>query len=310
MKKSIGSITLLSLIVVVFIFYSSLGTRPSSISRAKFESSKQYNKIKGMFENRVKGIVIEMKKTKFELETLKDWFYGWKGRVPDKKIVFQKPALELHELPNIDYILISHDHYDHLDSSTIKYFINKDVKFVTPLGVGSHLIGWGVDKDKIVEKDWWETANFDNISFTATPAQHFSGRDGIHDNETLWASWVLKSENHNLYFSGDSGYDTHFKEIGEKLGPFDIAFLESGQYNKRWPNVHMFPNEAVQAFKDLKAKNFFPVHWGMFQLALHDWKDPIEKIFKLTNEKNISLIAPKLGEIVILGKYSKVEKWW
>ena len=128
---------------------------------------------------------------------------------------FQDPVLKLDELPKIDYIVISHDHYDHLDMESVKFFADKPAKFITPLGVGSHLKGWGISSDRIIEKDWWQTASFGNIDFICTPAQHFSGRNGIHDNETLWASWVIKSTNHKIYFSGDSGYSPHFKEIGE-----------------------------------------------------------------------------------------------
>jgi L-ascorbate metabolism protein UlaG (beta-lactamase superfamily) len=363
MKKVIGSIFLI-IIGLTYIFHSSLGSRADNKRWKEFETSKQFNKVKGMFENRKTAVVIEMKKVSINLKIMKDWLSGGHDRVPTQKMVqvkpdlaaflkpsnelktiwfghssfllnmdgkivlvdpvfsvsaspfsflikrFQKLALELHELPEIDYILISHDHYDHLDTPTVKYFINKKTKFITPLGVGSHLMGWGVDKDRIIEKDWWETASFDGIDFIATPAQHFSGRDGFDDNQTLWASWVLKSKNHNIYFSGDSGYDKHFKDIGDRYGPFDIAFLENGQYDKRWPNVHMFPKEAVLAFKDLNAKKLFPIHWGMFQLALHSWYDPIQKILKLAEDEGIPLIVPKLGEIVTLGKYNKVDQWW
>lgn len=182
---------------------------------------------------------------------------------------FQDPVLTLEELPHIDYIVISHDHYDHLDMKSIKFFKDKSTKFITPLGVGSHLRGWGVKKESIIERDWWESIVLDGIEFIATPAQHFSGRDAFHDNETLWASWVIRSPKYNIYFSGDSGYDKHFAEIGKKYGPFDIAFIENGQYNKLWREVHMLPEEAVQAFKDLKAKKYFPVHWGMFELSIH-----------------------------------------
>jgi len=223
---------------------------------------------------------------------------------------FQKPVLELHELPKIDYILISHDHYDHLDITSIKYFVDKKTEFITPLGVGSHLIGWGIQKERITEKDWWDIATFDGVKFIATPAQHFSGRDGIHGNETLWASWVIQSKNHNIYFSGDSGYDSHFKEIGNKYGPFDVAFLESGQYNENWKEVHMLPREGIQAFKDLKAKKYFPVHWGMFELALHSWYEPIEKIYKLSKENKIELIAPMLGQIVTIDNTFNIIEWW
>lgn len=223
---------------------------------------------------------------------------------------FQKPVLELSELPGIDYIVISHDHYDHLDRKSIQFFKNKDTKFITPLGVGSHLKGWGIPTQRIYEKDWWEEEEFSGVKFIATPAQHFSGRTGIHDNETLWASWVIKSKNHNIYFSGDSGYDIHFKEIGEKLGPFDVAFIESGQYNEKWKEVHMLPVEAAKAFKDLKARKYFPVHWGMFELALHPWYEPVEKIFNLIQSPNGNIIVPKIGEIVPLKAKFENTYWW
>lgn len=223
---------------------------------------------------------------------------------------FQKPVLKLKELPEIDYILISHDHYDHLDMGAIEFFKNKKTKFITPLGVGSHLKGWGISKDRITEKDWWESAKFDGVEFIATPAQHFSGRNGIHNNETLWASWVLKSENHNIYFSGDSGYDSHFKEIGEKLGPFEIAFIENGQYNERWEAVHMLPAQSVQAFKDLNAKKYFPVHWGMFVLSLHTWFEPIETIARMAVDHNFELVAPKIGQLVNVSDKSNLVEWW
>lgn len=223
---------------------------------------------------------------------------------------FQEPVLQLGELPKIDYILISHDHYDHLDMESIQFFNEKDIQFIVPLGVGIHLKKWGVQEERIVEKDWWETAQFDGINFIATPAQHFSGRDGINNNETLWASWVIRSDQHNVYFSGDTGYDIHFKEIGEKYGPFDIAFLESGQYNKSWKEVHMLPEEGAQAYKDLRAKKYFPVHWGMFELAFHTWYDPIERLLNLSKEDEIDLVAPKIGEIVSLSEDHSLESWW
>lgn len=223
---------------------------------------------------------------------------------------FQKPVLELEELPEIDYIVISHDHYDHLDMESIKFFKDKKTQFVTPLGVGGHLKKWGISESRIFERDWWESAIFEGITFTATPAQHFSGRTGFRDNETLWASWVIKTEKENIYFSGDSGYDTHFQEIGEKLGPFDLAFIESGQYNELWKEVHMLPDEAVQAYKDLKAKKFFPVHWGMFELAMHPWYEPIEKLYKRSQDGELDLVAPRIGEIINIENSYNQLKWW
>ncbi|MCB0419717.1 MAG: MBL fold metallo-hydrolase [Bdellovibrionales bacterium] len=223
---------------------------------------------------------------------------------------FQPPVLKLEELPKVDFVLISHDHYDHLDMKSVKFFKDLDVTFVTPLGVGSHLRGWGIPEAKIVEKGWWESLELNGLTFTATPAQHFSGRGVFDDSKTLWASWVIKSLKHSVYFSGDSGYDVHFKEIGEKLGPFDIAFLECGQYNKKWREVHMFPEDAIQAYKDLNTKKLFPVHWGMFELSFHPWMEPAERISHLASTEDIPLIIPKLGEIVDLSSTYELVPWW
>lgn len=223
---------------------------------------------------------------------------------------FQPPVLKLNELPEIDYILISHDHYDHLDMESIKHFKDKKANFVTPLGVSSHLEGWGIAPERIVEKDWWETAKFDDVKFIATPAQHFSGRGIFDRNKTLWASWVIQSENHNIYFSGDSGYDIHFKDIGVKYGPFDVAFLESGQYNEQWREVHMFPEDAALAYKDLKAKKFFPIHWGMFVLSKHPWNDPAKQLHILSKTNQIDLVVPKLGQLVNFSDGFQLDEWW
>lgn len=224
---------------------------------------------------------------------------------------FQKPALELDELPPVDFIVISHDHYDHLDMDTMKFFKEKkDTKLVTPLGVGSHLVGWGIEKGRITELDWWQKHQVSGVEFIATPAQHFSGRDGIHENSTLWASWVIRNDKHNIYFSGDSGYDEHFKKIGEEYGPFDVAFIENGQYNIKWKEVHMLPEESVQAYFDLKAKRYFPVHWGMFELAFHSWYEPIVKLSQAAKEKGINLISPKLGETIVVNDKYVSYPWW
>lgn len=223
---------------------------------------------------------------------------------------FQKPVITLSEMPTVDYVVISHDHYDHLDKESIEFFKGKKTKFLTSLGVGSYLVGWGIEKDRITELDWWQNHKVDGLEFISTPAQHFSGRDGIHDNQTLWTSWVIRNDKHNIYFSGDSGYDTHFKDIGDKYGPFDIAFMEVGQYNEKWKEVHMLPEEAAQAYFDLKAKRFLPVHWGMFVLALHTWHEPIEKIHKLSVERGINLITPQLGETIVLNETYKAQSWW
>lgn len=223
---------------------------------------------------------------------------------------FQKPAIPLAQLPELDLIIISHDHYDHLDMDTVKFFKDKKVPFVVPLGVGNHLVGWGIERSRITELDWWDNTQLGNIEIIATPAQHFSGRSFFKQNRTLWASWVLRGPHQNIYFSSDSGYDTHFKDIGDKYGPFDLALLEDGQYNERWKEVHLMPYESIQAFKDLRAKRYFPIHWGMFNLSLHAWYEPIETILELTTENKISLIAPKIGEVVTVTDDYQTTPWW
>ena len=223
---------------------------------------------------------------------------------------FQKPVLPLTELPEIDYIVISHDHYDHLDMETVKYFRDRQAQFIVPLGVGSHLRGWGIEASRITELDWWQKTRRDELEFVCTPAHHFSGR-GVNDrNTTLWASWVIQSVEETIYFSGDSGYAPHFKEIGDKYGPFDLAFIETGQYNNRWRPVHMLPEEAAQAYFDLKAMQYVPIHWGMFNLAMHTWYQPAMEITAQAKKRNINLTIPKLGQVIALDDMPQTVPWW
>ena len=224
---------------------------------------------------------------------------------------FQPPVLKLRDLPKIDYVLISHDHYDHLDMDTIVFFKEKDVKFIAPLGVTSHLKSWGIHESKLFEKDWWGKLEFEGITFICTPAQHFSGRLGtINASKTLWASWIVKTESNSFYFNGDSGYDIHYKRIGDKYGPFDLAFIDSGQYNERWREVHNMPEEAAQAVLDLKGKAMVPIHWGMFSLSLHDWFEPVEESENYAEKYGIKLMTPKLGQLVSMESQNVFEKWW
>ncbi len=215
----------------------------------------------------------------------------------------------VEDLPPIDILLLTHDHYDHLDHKTVKKLNTKVKKIACSLGLGSHLEHWGISKNKITELDWWETFNDGDITLTSAPTRHFTGR-GIKRGQTLWASFVLNTPNYNLFLGGDSGYDKHFKEIGEKFGPFDIAILESGQYNKLWPNIHMMPEETVQASIDLKAKVLLPVHWAKFSLAMHPWNEPIERIVKKANELKVKITTPMIGEPVVLGTSLPDKTWW
>lgn len=223
---------------------------------------------------------------------------------------FQDAVVKLEELPKIDYIIISHDHYDHLDMETITFFKSKNTHFITPLGVTSHIKEWGVTQDRLHELDWWERFDLGKIQIICTPAQHFSGRRGMNGNKTLWSSWTVLGQKERFYFSGDSGYDIHFKQIGDAYGPFDVTFLENGQYNPMWQAVHSLPEQTAQAHLDLRGKRLVPVHWGMFDLSLHSWYEPAENIEKEAKKHNIDLLTPKFGQLVKLKEPNFLERWW
>lgn len=214
------------------------------------------------------------------------------------------------DLPPIDLVIITHDHYDHLDYKTIKQLIGKAKKFYAPLGVGAHLEHWGIEVENIVEFDWWDKEKIEeDIEITATPARHFSGR-GFMRGKTLWTSYVLKIHEKTIFIGGDSGYDDTFKTIGEKFGPFDIVMLEAGQYGKDWPYIHMTPEETVKAAEDLNAKVLLPVHWGKFALAYHEWKEPIDRVVKKARESNLKVTTPLIGEPVVIGSEYPNAIWW
>lgn len=214
------------------------------------------------------------------------------------------------DMPAIDYLILTHDHYDHLDFKTIRKLRNKVNRIYCSLGISSHLKYWGVDENKITEMDWWQSEQLEkNIKLTATPARHFSGR-GLKRGQSLWSSFILKTSAYNLFLGGDSGYDKHFKDIGNKYGPFDLAILESGQYNSMWPLIHMMPEETVQAAVDLKAKKLLPVHWGKFRLAMHPWNEPVKRVLDKAQELNIRVLTPKIGELITIGSDFKNTYWW
>jgi L-ascorbate metabolism protein UlaG (beta-lactamase superfamily) len=219
-------------------------------------------------------------------------------------------VVKAEEFKNIDILLITHDHYDHLDYQSILKITPQAKTIVTSIGVGSHLERWGVNPEKINELCWHQSLIlFNDFELTAVPARHFTGRK-FKRNQTLWSAFVLKTGNCKLFLGGDSGYDTHFAKIGEAYGPFDLALLECGQYNEYWPYIHMFPEETVQAAIDLKAKVLMPVHWGKFSLAMHPWNEPIKRIVVAASEKQFPLVTPKLGETIILNEHLPTENWW
>ncbi|WP_053363388.1 MBL fold metallo-hydrolase [Bacillus sp. FJAT-27251] len=216
------------------------------------------------------------------------------------------------EMPPIDAVLLTHDHYDHLDFLSIQKLKSKTGHFFVPLGVGTHLIRWGVAKDSITELNWWEECTFQGLTIALTPSRHFSGRGIFNRNSTLWGGWVILGEQTRFYTSGDGGYGAHFREIGEKYGPFDLVLMEGGQYDRRWPWAHMFPEQSVQASMDVKGKKMMLIHWGAFTLARHGWAEPVERAIKEAKAKNVELIAPKIGETISLKgtAHTLGEAWW
>ncbi len=230
---------------------------------------------------------------------------------PFKTKRFSRNTLDLIvQFPEIDLMLISHDHYDHLDFDSIQKLKHKTKLFYVALGVKRHLIEWGINPEIIHEFDWWNQAIYSDIEITFTPTRHFSGR-GIKDrNRSLWGGWALKTASENIWFSGDSGYGAHFKEIGNKLGPFDFAFMECGQYNEKWHNIHMFPHESVQAALDAKVKRAMPVHWAGFSLSLHEWFEPVVQFKHAATTLKLNSMYPKLGQILNLNTEIEVDEWW
>ncbi|UIR55617.1 MBL fold metallo-hydrolase [Sphingobacterium sp. SRCM116780] len=215
------------------------------------------------------------------------------------------------DFPAIDLLLISHDHYDHLDYETIEKMGPQIKRVICGLGVGAHFERWGFKEGQITELDWYDETTFeDKFKIISTPARHFSGRK-FQRNNTLWTSFVFQTEKYNLFLGGDSGYGKHFKTIGDKYGPFDLAILENGQYNETWRYIHTMPEELLKEVVELKAKHFIPVHSAKFALALHDWKEPLALVAKHAEEANIPVLTPKMGEIVYLNKLDQsYEKWW
>ncbi len=214
------------------------------------------------------------------------------------------------DIPHIDYLFISHDHWDHLDHETVVKLKPKIGKVITGLGTGAHLEHWGYEPKKIIEKDWNEEIILeDGFKVYTTPARHFSGRS-LKRNRALWVSFVLATPSLKIFLGGDSGYDTHFKEIGKTFGPFDLVILENGQYNKNWKHIHMMPEEVVQAAQDLDAKALLPVHWSKFSLAIHAWDEPIQRVVAEANKKQMKILHPMIGEALNLNDPATTTRWW
>jgi len=225
---------------------------------------------------------------------------------------FQPVPVALRAMPPVDLVIVSHDHYDHLDYPTIRELAKRDVPFVTSLGVGAHLESWGVRSERIVELDWWESHRLPDTGLTATaaPSQHFSGR-GLKDrNTTLWSSFVLRSERHAVFFSGDTGLTSEYRVIRDRLGPFDLVMLEVGAFHPAWGDIHLGPENALEAFRLLGGGVFLPVHWGTFALAMHAWDQPAEALFELAPKAGVQLVMPRLGEAIEPAHAETVKPWW
>ncbi|SCE70656.1 L-ascorbate metabolism protein UlaG, beta-lactamase superfamily [Micromonospora coriariae] len=221
-----------------------------------------------------------------------------------------EPPVRLDELPRLDAILISHDHYDHLDMATVRELVaRQSAPFLVPLGVGAHLDRWGVPADRIIELDWSDSHQIDGLKVTATPAQHFSGR-GLRRDGTLWSSWVIEGRSRKVFYTGDSGYFDGYAAIGAEHGPFDVTLMQIGAYDRAWPSIHMFPEEAVDAHLDLRGGLFIPVHWATFNLALHDWSEPVNRLWAEAKARDVRLAVPRPGERVVVDDPPAVDGWW
>jgi len=223
---------------------------------------------------------------------------------------FHATPITLDALPEIEAVILSHNHYDHLDRASVLALAAKTGLFIAPLGVGRLLKSWGIPAGKVVELDWWQSIELAGIRFVATPAQHFSGRGLTDSDRTLWASWCMLSPEFRLFFSGDGGYSDSFRAIGQQYGPFDMTFMETGAYDQQWPSVHMQPHQTLQAHLDLGGRRLFPIHNGTFDLALHAWTDPLEQILQLANQHRVALFTPGMGEGVGFLSTKTGSAWW
>ena len=223
---------------------------------------------------------------------------------------FYPPPVALADLPRLDAVVISHDHYDHLDRDTVLALAERGVVFVVPMGVGAHLAYWGVPEGRILELDWWDRAHVNGLTLVAVPARHASGRTLVPRDPTLWAGYALLGDTHRVYYSGDSGLVPALHEIGDRLGPFDLTLIECGQYNAAWPDWHMGPEQAVTAHLWVKGRWLLPVHWGLFSLAPHGWTEPVERVLAAAQAQGVNVITPRPGQSVEPGAPHSQERWW
>ena len=242
----------------------------------------------------------------------------WSERVSPSTLVgprrFFEPPIALADLPRVDAVVISHDHYDHLDMETVKTLARTGARFCVPLGVGAHLERWGMPASQIDERDWGETREIAGVTITATPARHFSGRRLSDRDATLWCSWVIAGPRHRVFYSGDSGYFDGYRDIGRDHGPFDLTLMSLGAYGPTWPLIHMTPEEIVQAQRDLRGELLLPIHWATFNLAFHAWNEPALRMAADAHAKGVRFTIPRPGEMTeparLLEAGSEPAEWW
>lgn len=225
---------------------------------------------------------------------------------------FHPTPIALADLPPIDAVLISHDHYDHLDMATVQYLARRGSLFFVPLGIGAHLERWGVPAAQVAELQWWQSRSLGPLQIVCTPTRHYSGRGLDNRSSTLWSSWTVVGPQHRFFYSGDTGYSRLFKDIGERFGPFDLAFVKIGAYGpgEAWTDIHMTPEQAVQVSRDVRGRRMFPVHWSTFNLAYHAWDEPIRRAVATAAGTKVDLVTPKLGEIVDADRHFESTSWW
>jgi len=239
----------------------------------------------------------------------------WSDRCSPSRLAGPKrlhePPVAIADLPPLTAVVISHDHYDHLDRQTIIDLVRtQDAPFVVPLGIGSHLEHWNVPPYRIIELDWDDSTTVGGLRLTCTAAQHFSGRAITKRNYTLWSSWVVAGAHRKVFYSGDTGYFDGFRRVGEEHGPFDATLIQIGAYDTAWPDIHMMPEEGVAAHVDVRGGLMIPVHWGTFTLAFHPWGEPVDRVWREAKDRGVALAVPRPGERVDVDNPPPVDGWW
>lgn len=299
-------VLLMILLLAALLFlklWPAFGGRASAEDRKNYEARAE-NYRDGKFYNDGDFQIVR------ETERTDEYIMSPKETKPEGELPVAEPAFD-EELPSIDLLILSHDHYDHLDYNVIKEIDEKVKQYIVPLGVENHLEHWGVEEKKIQNMAWWEETTVGGLTVGCTPARHYSGRSLNDQFATLWASWVFQDEYHKVFESGDSGYGSQYEKIRDKYGEFDFVMTDCAQYDVNWPEVHMFPEEAVQAARTLGAKASMPIHWGAFTLANHPWDDSAERFVAAGEQAGLQIVTPQIGETMNLNSMeSSMKRWW